>query len=155
MKKLGRLIRVKFIYTDELLKKLLGDYHPESHYKEMKDKFAEKEVIKFNPFDKPEFEKELLTFSNTFTFFSYEELVEDLKDYKQFTFLSYYITDNNSDVFKRKNYGTCYALDVTGLIMEKNLEDSVYYEKQKYEIEKTKAGAKHPVKTVNYWGKKI
>ena len=154
MKKLGRLIRVKFIYTDELLKKLLEN-HSEDFYKKMKDKFAEKEVIKFKPFDKPAFEKELLTFSNTFTFFSYEELVETLKDYKQFTFLSYYITDNNSDVFKRKEYGTCYALDVTGLIMEKCLEDYVYYEKQKYHIEKTKAGAKHLVKTVNYWGEKI
>ncbi len=154
MKKLGRKIRIKFIYTDELLKKLLEN-HSEDFYKKMKDKFAEKEVIKFNPFDKPAFEKELLTYSYTFTFFSYEELVENLKDYKQFTFLSYYITDNNSDVFKRKKYDTRYALDVTGLIMEKCLEDSVYYEKQKYHIEKTKAGAKHLVKTVNYWGEKI
>ena len=39
--------------------------------------------------------------------------------------------------------------------MEKCLEDYVYYEKQKYHIERTKAGAKHPVKTVNYWGEKI
>ena len=155
MKKLGRLIRVKFIYTDELLKKLLGDHHDESHYKYMKDKFAEKEVIKFNPFDKPEFEKELLTFSNTFTFFSYKELAETLKDYKQFTFLSYYITDNNSDIFKRKKYGTCWACDVTGLIMEKCLEDYVDLENRKYHIERTKGGAKYSVKTVNYWGEKI
>ena len=155
MKKLGRLIRVKFIYTDELLKKLLGDYHSEDHYKEMKEKFAEKEVIKFNPFNKPEFEKELLTFSNTFTFSSYKELAETLKDYKQFTFLSYYITDNNSDIFKRKKYGTCWACDVTGLIMEKCLEDYVDLENRKYHIERTKGGAKYPVKTVNYWGREI
>jgi hypothetical protein len=49
MKKLGREIRVKFIYTDELLKKLY-DYQDESWYQKMKEEFAVKEIIKFNPF---------------------------------------------------------------------------------------------------------
>ena len=155
MNKLGRVIRVKFIYTDELLKKLLGDYHPENHYKEMKDKFAEKEIIKFNPFDGDAYEKELLTFSNTFTFFSYKDIAETLKEYEEFTILSYRITDNNDDIFKRKQYARCWACDVTGLIMNKCLERYLDYEKSKYHIERTKAGAKHPVKTVNYWGEKI
>ena len=155
MNKLGREIRVKFIYTDELLKKLCGDYHSEDHYKEMKEKFAEKEVIKFNPFDKPEFEKELLTFSETFTFYSYKDIAETLKEYEEFTILQYRITDNNDDVWKRKQYGLCWACDISGLIMNKCLERYLNYEKQKYHIERTKAGAKHPVKTVNYWGEKI
>ena len=155
MAKLGREIRVKFIYTDKLLKKLCGDYHSEDHYKEMKEMFAKKEVIKFNPFDKPEFEKELLTFSETFTFYSYKDIVERLKEYEEFTILQYRITDNNDDVWKRKQYGLCWALDISGLVMNKCLEDYVYYEKQKYHIERTKANAKYPVKTVNYWGEKI
>ena len=51
MNKLGRLIRVKFICTDELLKKLLGDYHPEDHYKEMKDTILDGRYKKLELFD--------------------------------------------------------------------------------------------------------
>ena len=155
MTKLNRVIRVKFIYTDELLKKLLGDYHPESHYIEMKDKFAKKEIIKFNPFDKPAFEKELLTFSNTFTFFTYKNIVETLKDYKEFTILEYRITDNNDDAFNRKEYGRCWACDISGIVIDKSLERYLEKEKSKYEIEYTKPGSKYKVKRVYYWGKDI
>tara|TARA_X000001382_G_scaffold75711_1_gene52961 strand:- start:522 stop:989 length:468 start_codon:yes stop_codon:yes gene_type:complete len=155
MNKLGRLIRVKFICTDELLKKLLGDYHSEDHYKEMKDKFAKKELIKFNPFDKPAFEKELLTFSNTFTFFSYKDFAETLKEYEQFTVLSYRITDNNSDIFKRKEYSVCWACDISGLVMDKCLEKYVDLEQRNYHVERTKVGAKWPVKKVYYYGSRI
>ena len=154
-KKLGRVIRVKFIYTDELLKKLLGDYHSESHYKLMKDKFVKKEIIKFNPFDKPAFEKELLTFSNTFNFFTYKDIVEILKDYKEFNILEYYITDNNDDTFNRKEYGRCWACDISGIKIDVSLERYVKKEKEIYHIERTKAGSKYPVKRVNYWGKEI
>ena len=155
MTKLNRVIRVKFIYTDELLKKLLGDYHPESHYIEMKDKFAKKEIIKFNPFDKPAFEKELLTFSNTFNFFSYKDFAETLKEYEKFTVLSYRITDNNEDSFKRKQYSECWACNITGIKMDKAFETYVDLEKRKYHIERTKAGSKYPVKRINYYGEKI
>ena len=155
MTKLNRVIRVKFIYTDELLKKLLGDYHPESHYIEMKDKFAKKEIIKFNPFDKPAFEKELLTFSNTFTFFSYKDFAETLKEYEKFTVLSYRITDNNEDSFKRKQYSECWACNITGIKMDKAFETYIDLEKRKYHIERTKAGSKYPVKRINYYGEKI
>lgn len=155
MNKLGRKIRVKFVFNDELLKKLLGDYHPESHYKEMKDKFAKKEIIKFNPLEGDAYEKELLTFSNTFTFYSYKDIAEILKDYKEFTVLEYRITDNNSDVFKRKEYSNCWACDVTGINMEKSLEEYVFFEKRNYHVENTKAGAKWPVKKVYYYGSRI
>tara|TARA_R100000935_G_C2700022_1_gene109894 strand:- start:42 stop:509 length:468 start_codon:yes stop_codon:yes gene_type:complete len=155
MTKLGRVIRVKFIYTDKLLKKLFGDYHPESHYKEMKDKFAVKETINFHPLDGDAYEKELLTFSNSFTFFSYKDFAETLKEYEQFTVLSYRITDNNDDAFNRKEYSRCWACNITGLVMDKCFETYVDLEKRKYEIEYTKPGSKYKVKRVNYWGKEI
>ena len=145
MKKLGREIRIKFICTDELLRKILNN-PTDKHLKEMKDMFAKKETIKFNPFDKPEFEKELLTFSNTFTFFSYKDLAERLKEYEEFTILQYRITDNNDDPFERKQYGLCWACDVTGIKIQRALERYVDLEKSKYHIERTKAGAKYPVK---------
>ena len=155
MIKLGRVIRVKFIYTDELLKKLLGDYHPESHYKEMKDKFAVKETINFRPLDGDAYEKDLLTFSNTFTFFTYKNIVETLKDYKEFTILEYRITDNNDDAFNRKEYSRCWACNISGIVINKSLERYVEKEKSKYEIEYTKPGSKYKVKKVYYWGKEI
>jgi len=155
MNKLGRVIRVKFIYTDELLKKLLGDWHNESHYKEMKDQFTKKEIIKFNPLEGDAYEKELLTFSNTFTFFTYKDIAEILKDYKEFTVLEYRITDNNQDAFNRKEYSKCWACDVIGLNMEKCLEEYVNLEKRNYHVENTKAGAKYPVKKVYYYGSRI
>ena len=155
MTKLGRVIRVKFIYTDELLKKLLGDYHPESHYKEMKDKFVVKETINFHPLDGDAYEKDLLTFSNTFTFFTYKNIVETLKDYKEFTILEYRITDNNDDAFNRKEYSRCWACNISGIVINKSLERYVEKEKSKYEIEYTKPGSKYKVKKVYYWGKEI
>jgi len=155
MNKLGRKIRVKFVFNNELLKKLLGDYHNESHYKEMKDKFAKKEIIKFNPLEGDAYEKELLTFSNTFTFYSYKDIAEILKDYKEFTVLEYRITDNNQDAFNRKEYSKCWACDVIGLNMEKCLEEYVNLEKRNYHVENTKAGAKYPVKKVYYYGSRI
>jgi len=155
MNKLGRAIRIKFIYTDELLKKLLGDWHNESHYKEMKEKFAVKETINFHPLDGDAFEKELLTFSNTFTFFSYKDFAETLKEYEKFTVLSYRITDNNEDSFKRKQYSECWACNITGIKMDKAFETYVDLEKRKYHIERTKAGSKYPVKRINYYGEKI
>ena len=155
MTKLGRVIRVKFIYTDELLKKLFGDYHPESHYKEMKDKFAVKETINFHPLDGDAYEKDLLTFSNTFTFFTYKNIVETLKDYKEFTILEYRITDNNDDAFNRKEYSRCWACNISGIVIDKSLERYVEKEKSKYEIEYTKPGSKYKVKKVYYWGKEI
>ena len=155
MIKLGRVIRVKFIYTDELLKKLFGDYHPESHYKEMKDKFAVKETINFHPLDGDAYEKDLLTFSNTFTFFTYKNIVETLKDYKEFTILEYRITDNNDDAFNRKEYSRCWACNISGIVIDKSLERYVEKEKSKYEIEYTKPGSKYKVKKVYYWGKEI
>ena len=155
MIKLGRVIRVKFIYTDKLLKKLFGDYHPESHYKEMKDKFAVKETINFHPLDGDAYEKELLTFSNTFTFFTYKNIVETLKDYKEFTILEYRITDNNDDAFNRKEYSRCWACNISGIVIDKSLERYVEKEKSKYEIEYTKPGSKYKVKKVYYWGKEI
>ena len=155
MTKLGRVIRVKFIYTDKLLKKLFGDYHPESHYKEMKDKFAVKETINFHPLDGDAYEKDLLTFSNTFTFFTYKNIVETLKDYKEFTILEYRITDNNDDAFNRKEYSRCWACNISGIVIDKSLERYVEKEKSKYEIEYTKPGSKYKVKKVYYWGKEI
>ena len=119
MTKLGREIRVKFIYTDELLRKILNNPTKE-HLYDMRDKFAKKETIKFNPFDKPAFEKELLTFSNTFKFFTYKDIVETLKDYKEFTILEYRITDNNEDAFNRKEYGRCWACDISGIVIDGN-----------------------------------
>jgi len=154
MNKLGRLIRIKFIYTDELLKKIL-DNPTNEHLYDMKDKFAKKELIKFNPFDKPAFEKELLTFSNTFTFFSYKDFAETLKEYEQFTVLSYRITDNNSDIFKRKEYSVCWACDISGLVMDKCFESYVDLEQSNYHVERTKVGAKWPVKKVYYYGSRI
>jgi hypothetical protein len=123
MEKLGREIRVKFIYTDELLKKLY-DYQDESWYQKMKEEFAVKEIIKFNPFYGDSYEKELLTFSYNFTFFSYKDIAETLKDYKDFVILEYRISDNNKDYFKSKEYGHVWACDVTGLNME-NLMNSI------------------------------
>jgi len=154
MKKLGREIRIKFICTDELLRKILNN-PTDKHLYEMKDMFAKKETIKFNPFDKPEFEKELLTFSNTFTFFSYSDLAERLKEYEEFTILQYRITDNNDDSFERKEYGLCWACDITGIKIQRSLERYVDLEKSKYHIERTKAGAKYPVKKVYYYGSRI
>ena len=154
MKKLGRKIRIKFIYTDELLKKIL-DNPTNEHLYEMRDNFAKIERIKFNPFDKPEFEKELKTFSNTFTFFSYKDFAERIKEYEKFTILQYRITDNNDDPFKSKQFGLCWACDITGLNMQKCLEKYIDLEKSKYEIENTKPGAKYNVKKVFYWGKEI
>ena len=69
-----REIRIKFICTDELLRKILNN-PTDKHLKEMKDMFAKKETIKFNPFDKPEFEKRFN--SNTFTFLATKDLAED------------------------------------------------------------------------------
>ena len=154
MTKLGREIRIKFIYTDELLRKILNNPTKE-HLYDMRDKFAKKETIKFNPFDKPAFEKELLTFSNTFKFFTYKDIVETLKDYKEFTILEYRITDNNDDAFNRKEYGRCWACDISGIVIDLSLERYLKKEKEIYYIERTKAGSKYPVKKVNYWGKDI
>ena len=154
MTKLGREIRVKFIYTDELLRKILNNPTKE-HLYDMRDKFAKKETIKFNPFDKPAFEKELLTFSNTFKFFTYKDIVETLKDYKEFTILEYRITDNNDDAFNRKEYGRCWACDISGLVMDKCFEEYVDLEQRNYHVERTKVGAKWPVKNVYYYGSRI
>ena len=44
MTKLGRKIRIKFIYTDELLRKIL-DNPTNEHLYDMKDKFAKIETI--------------------------------------------------------------------------------------------------------------
>jgi hypothetical protein len=154
MQKLGREIRIKFIYSEELLRKIL-DNPTNEHLYQMRDKFMKKETIKFNPFDKPEFEKELSTFSNNFTFYSYKDLAERLKEYERFTILQYRIFDNNNDSFKSKQYGLCWACDVTGINIQKSLERYIDLEKAKYEIVRTKPGAKHPVKKVFYWGKEI
>jgi len=155
MKKLGRQIRVKFIYTDELLKKLFQDCYEKSWYQEMKEEFAVKEIIKFNPFYGDSYEKELLTFSYSFTFFSYKDIAETLKDYKDFVILEYRITDNNKNYFESKQYGHSWACDVTGLNMEKCLEKYIDLEKRNYDIVNTKAGAKYPIKKVYYYGSKI
>jgi hypothetical protein len=155
MKKLGREIRVKFIYTDELLKKLFQDRYEESWYQKMKEEFAVKEIIKFNPFYGDSYEKELLTFSHTFTFFSYKDIAETLKDYKDFVILEYRISDNNKDYFKSKEYGHVWACDVIGLNMKKCLEKYIDLEKRNYDIVNTKAGAKYSIKKVYYYGNKI
>ena len=154
MKKLGRNIRIKFIYSDELLRKLLNNPTNE-HLFEMRDMFREKETIKFEPFEKPKFERELLTFSHTFTFFSYKDLAERLNEYEEFTILQYRISDTNDDPFKRKQYGLCWACDITGIKIQRALERYIELEKAKYEIVRTKPNAKYPVKTINYWGSKI
>lgn len=154
MKKLGRNIRIKFVYSDELLRKLLNNPTNE-HLYEMRDMFREKETIKFEPFDKPKFEKELLTFSHTFTFFSYKDLAERLKEYEEFTILQYRITNTNDDPFERKQFGLCWACDITGIKIQRALERYIDLEKAKYEIVRTKAGAKYPVKKVYYYGSRI
>tara|TARA_X000001388_G_scaffold71575_1_gene61437 strand:- start:380 stop:844 length:465 start_codon:yes stop_codon:yes gene_type:complete len=154
MNKLGRNIRIKFIYSDELLKKILGDQDSDHLYK-MKQMFAKEELIKFDPLDKPKFEKELLTFSNTFTFYSYKDFAETLKEYQQFTVLSYRITDNNPDAFNSKQYSRCWASDISGIKIVKSFETYIDLEKRKYELVRTKAGAKYSVKKVYYYGREI
>ncbi len=69
--------------------------------------------------------------------------------------MQYRISDNNDDSFKSKQFGLCWACDITGINMQKSLERYIDLEKRKYHIERTKAGSKHPVKKVNYWGEKI
>jgi hypothetical protein len=116
----------------------------------MKEEFAVKEIIKFNPFYGDSYEKELLTFSYNFTFFSYKDIAETLKDYKDFVILEYSISDNNKDYLKSKEYGHVWACDVTGLNMEKCLEKYIDLEKRNYDIVNTKAGAKYSIKKVYY-----
>lgn len=148
MTKLNRVITIKFIATNDLLKKF--------YLEDAKFEVVKKETIKFgDPFGNGQYEKELETFKWSFRFDSYKNLLKTLEDYKQFTPLHYWITDDNEDLFARKKFGECWANNHHSLKLDLSLERYLKKEESKYEIENTKVGAKYPVKKVYYWGKEI
>ena len=148
MTKLNRIISIKFISTNDLLKKFCLE--------DAKFEVVKKETIKFeDPFGNGRYEKELETFKWSFRFDSYKNLLKTLEDYKQFTPLYYWITDDNEDIFARKKFGECWANNHHSLKLNLSLESYLLKEKSKYEIEYTKPGSKYKVKKVYYWGKEI
>ena len=148
MPKLNRIISIKFIATNDLLKKFCLE--------DAKFEVVKKETIKFeDPFGNGRYEKELETFKWSFNFDSYKNLLKTLEDYKQFTPLHYYITDDNEDIFARKKIGEGWANNHHSLKLDLCLRRYVEKEKSKYELVDTKVGAKSPFKKVYYWGKEI
>ena len=148
MPKLNRIITIKFIATNDLLKKFCLE--------DAKFEVVKKETIKFeDPFGNGRYEKELETFKWSFRFDSYKNLLKTLEDYKQFTPLYYWITDNNEDIFARKKFGECWANNHSGLKLDLCLVRYLKKEDSEYELVNTKVGSKSPFKKVYYWGKDI